>query len=156
MKRIAITTVLVLLLAGCGNRHASDNRMLSEFKDKKPAFDRIREMIAQDNRTLVVLMSATDTAISGIPPAHIAEYRKILTDLGARSLSYHAGTQGSIVIELSKMKHERSTDISTKGYVWLNRKPDGLSDNLNKIEPNQPVMYRNVDDGWYLFTRRRN
>ena len=156
MKRIAATMVLVVLLAGCGNRHRSDSSLMAEFNAKKPAFDRIRELITQDNRTLVLLVSATDIKAPGIPPSHVEEYRKILADLKARSLAYHAGAQGTIVIELSKVKHGRSVDISTKGFVWLKRKPDSLSNGLNKIEANQPAMYRHIDEGWYLFTRRRD
>src|SRR5262245_40136562 len=82
---LVLPCFLTTLFISCSNKHPTDEAMIATFNRKKPTFETIRSMLAEDSGLKSVdyyWTDPADTSTINVSTNRILEYRKLLDSIG--------------------------------------------------------------------------
>ena len=130
----------------------TDQELISNFKQHRAGFDRLRDMVMQDKGLLIITNDRTwpeDPQAAGVSQSRIAEYRALLKELGI-----HGGLSASVdrtTIQLTSASRGFVTHGSEKGYEYASEPiRTYLVPNLELLSKGG-LGWRPIEDGWYLY-----
>jgi hypothetical protein len=155
-RRLYVALSLSLLCLGCGSSHApADNQLIANFKQHRSEIATLMDMMRADKVIRRVDDTWTDPADpskAGVSPARIAEYRRILKDVGYPRGFYFNPESGSVVLVAWAIGLGVSGASKSFMYDPPNLVP--LVEDLDAYHPQpgqgQVLAFRRVDDHWYL------
>src|SRR5215469_15093373 len=89
-RRTLLASILLLFTFLCGCDLPSDHALATRFNQKRSEFERIRQMIDDDNLQGRIHAKYADPEL---PPARLEEYRSLLRDTGIMRLWAHGKSQ---------------------------------------------------------------
>ncbi len=137
----------------------SDNLLIDSFHHNRSTFAKLHEMITADSALHRVDEDWTDPANPaeiGISPDRIAEYRRLLVQVGCNrgfaayparpGIYFFSGTSGLSIAG------------STKGYCYLEIAPNLVVSNTATYVPSDNSdsyrIYRPIEAHWYVYFER--
>lgn len=158
-----LLALLACTILGCGEKHhASDDRLLTLFKQQRAGFEELRQMIAVDKGLVRVAEDFTDPsdpATIGISAERVKEYRKLLAKVDCPRGLLAAPARPGIYF----LNSTRGLSIgggSAKGFCYiedpqkLNGKPVFVSDTGGyRAEHSNDHFsaFRRIEGNWYLW-----
>lgn len=134
--------------------HPSDESLIKNFEKNQTAFNELVGMIQQDKELARVDDDWTlpdNPSSIGITSERIAKYRQIFKELKIPR-GFYSFTD-PVRITLLASSSGLSVSGSSKGYAFLENKPDLVVENLdNHHSPNSHsfTAYRHLSGNWYL------
>jgi len=131
-----------------------DKDLISNFKSHRSAFDSLAKLFRHDNKLQRVGETFTvpeDPASIGVNSRRIANYRALLTKIGALEGLAHFSEEYLI---LSWTFGVTTSAEYSKGYCYLVRPPKKLSKSLDMYEPTgkeRTEDYRHIEGNWYIY-----
>jgi hypothetical protein len=136
-----------------------DDDLIASFQKHRTTFEQLQQMIATDYKLHRVDEDWTDprdAKDAGISPSRIAEYRRLLTEVGCRrgfdAFTWHKGiyfisaAQGTVVAS------------QDQGYYYYEGTPDPVVTNTASYRAEQTLdsykAYRHIDGHWYVYYAR--
>jgi hypothetical protein len=131
--------------------HLSDEQLIENFNSHRPKFEQLRQMIIQDKGLLRITSDRTwpdDPQTVGISRSRIAEYRKLLNELGIRGLEISKDQKN---IQFVSSYRGFATHGSQKGYEYMSEAVNVyLVADLSQLAKGG-VGRRRIEGNWYLF-----
>ena len=134
--------------------HSPDDALIRNFREHRAQFEQLRNMMIQDKGLMRVGEKRTlpeDLQSIGIPASRIAEYRRLLKQLGIRGGI--AASEDKEYIELTVSFRGFVTHNSQKGYVYAGEPVRTyLAPDLDQFSnKGVGVGRRPIEGNWYLF-----
>ena len=175
MKRLGVLTVsrleliIFLLLVGalggaCLYLRSSlqpprESKLIASFNGHRPAFERLREMLLEDQQLSYVAIWGVMTKESGAitPHGHVSidrynEYLALFGETGGRMAYRKEGTIADVSIEMWVSGFVG--DTRHVAICWKDREPANqvasLEDFYSSPEPRTPV-FKHIDGNWFLW-----
>ena len=138
--------------------HRSDEELIANFQSHRAEFDRMLQMINEDNgldRVDSYWTHPENPGTVGISQARIDEYRRLFQSAGVpRGFS---AFQTKDNVEFIASSQGLAVSGSSKGYLFAKRPPPRIVENLDtyralktEVSPVFPA-YRHIEGNWYLF-----
>lgn len=155
-----ITSLFVIIgaffLVSC-TRHPSDEEMIKKFNQCRTTFEKLSDMLHNDNGLHRVANDFTRPPIEqlskyDITSKRIHDYRKLFNEINCTA-GVRSNFDNSIVY-IIESTWGLSISGSVKGYVhMLEKKPNmRIVKNLDNVKAkDDELVYRHLDDGWYLY-----
>lgn len=133
--------------------HFPDDELIANFYEHRADFEKLREMIKQDEGLDRVTLERTlpENPNIGVGPARIAEYRVLLKKVGASGGI--AASSDRKTIELVSTRRGFTTHGSEKGYLYVEGSSGKeLLTELDRFSLNDEGSgLRRIDGNWYLY-----
>ena len=144
-----ILTIFSLLLSelGCSLTHPTDETLVARFFEREAEFERLLAMVREDGGQVIY---RTWTENPHVSRARGREYRSTMKRLSVQTLIAWDEPQR---VRLFASSLGLSVSGSSKGFVYLERKPDSHLEDLDHYRPRSAdfEVYRHLKGNWYLF-----
>jgi hypothetical protein len=136
-----------------------DEDLMASFQKHRATFELLQQMIATDSKLHRVDEDWTDPRNprdAGVTPSRIAEYRRLLTEVGCRR-GFNAFTwhKGIYFILAAKGTVVNSQD---QGYYYYEDTPSPVVTNTATYRAKQTAdsykAFRHIDGHWYVYYAR--
>ena len=157
-KRVRVCLVFLwsLLLVGCEDKHATDDKLIALFNKHKATFEKLRQMVANDSglhRVDYYWTDPKDPVTVGLSGARIEEYRNLLKSVGCRR-GFMAWPTRPGVYFISSARGTGLGGGSEKGYCFLPSAPASVVTNTAVFRFGAPEtyrIYRHLEGAWYIY-----
>lgn len=155
IRKLAIVLIMIAV-AGCGrNSVPSDEDLIATFHYRRAEFDRLLQMIIADTKLYRIDCDWTDPKEpieAGVSPERIAEYRRLLDDVGCHRGFEAFQRQGIHFIAAAR---GLVTGGSSKGLYYFAGAPPLVVTNTatysQKPQEYSYEVFRHIEGHWYVF-----
>ena len=133
-----------------------DETLIRNFQQHRSTFEELRQMIVADSGLHRVdddWTDPADPATVDVSPERIADYRRLLTEVGCRrGFEHGSATPGIYFISGAK---GLAVAGQTKGYCYLETTPAPIVTNTATYSSPQTYeeyeVYRPIESHWYIY-----
>jgi len=150
MKRetiIALTCIVIV----CGCSLPNDAKMIDRFKQKKPIFETLVQMVLEDKLDGTLWISTPDGSPATIPNPRAMEYKALLNQAGVIGvMRMEKGARKDQIIFFTPTPFLSTEE---KIYVYSSSPPYPLLESLDKGRQEfKPYVsyYKHIEGNWYL------
>ncbi|MFC1452223.1 hypothetical protein ACFLSJ_02635 [Verrucomicrobiota bacterium] len=152
MKRIPHTVIASLTLAvitGCGT--ISDRRLIDRFNENRSDFEKLVQMVGSDTNLHRIVERKVEYKPNAAPPlssSRLDAYFSLMKKLHLSSVSAVHREPGRFSFRAKEVR------FGGQGYLYSPGKPRPVVNELDGYEPDTPgsfSVYRQIEDGWYLY-----
>jgi hypothetical protein len=134
----------------------SDEILIRKFQRNRSTFEELRQMIVADSQLYRVDDDWTDpsnTATVGVSPKRIAEYRRLLAEVGCgRGFAHYPGVPG---VEFISGTKGLAIAGESKGYCYFDSPPASVVMNTATYKPanndEDYKVFRPIEGHWYIY-----
>jgi hypothetical protein len=151
--------VAIGLVVRFRSRPPSEAALITNFKNHRATYERLRDMLAGDDHLLRIADWGVETD-SGLEEPHAGtfpalrydEYLALLREVDAKGASRGGGKTGvpCVLVWASGF----AADTRHRSICWLTQQPENQVASLDEFEstpkPRKPV-YEHIDTGWYIW-----
>ena len=159
ISRRALICLFIAVFAGCkkGDQHVSDDVLVKTFQDRRADFEKLGIMIREDATLEQVTFKSTLPTPAPIDDKRLSAYRQMLASMGCEAGLWREGNNVYLIASENDFGKKPGYKPSHKGFFHCPVKPSLLADKLDNYpfpEPENHVVYRPLEDNWYLFVTR--
>lgn len=131
-----------------------DATLIASFHEHRSTFEQLRQMILADSRLHRVDEDRTepkDPAAAGVSPERIAEYRRLLREIGCPGGIIAYGNRHGDIYFISGHRNILLA-ASTKVYCYLKNAPASTVTDTSALRVGDDEQaYRHIEGHWYIY-----